>query len=135
MGLVGSLWNPELQARLQRICEHIARQGASDKPSATHSPAQFKRRRMGLIRDAIAAVLAEHREGMLMRDIRTAVAGRLDEPIPSSSIRSCLSREASSRSGAFERLGRGCYRLRSGVLMQRAWRLSRARVRVEVRDT
>jgi len=65
-----------------------------------------------VIRDAIAAILAEHESGLKMRDIAAAVAARLGEPLPPSSIKSCLSREAQSPSGAFERIGRGCYRLR-----------------------
>jgi hypothetical protein len=47
-----------------------------------------------------------------MRDIASVVAKRLGEPIPPASIKSCLSREAQSASGVFERIGRGRYGLR-----------------------
>lgn len=111
MGLVGSLWNPDLQVRLQRIHERVARQGASDELSAQRRP-RFKRRRVGQIRDVMADVLDEQKDGLRMREIAAAVAARLGEPIPPSTIKSCLSREAQSASGAFERIGRGRYRLR-----------------------
>lgn len=65
-----------------------------------------------MIRNAIAAILAEHEDGLRMRDIATAVAAGLGGPLPPSSIKSCLSREAESPLGAFERIGRGRYRLR-----------------------
>jgi len=113
MGLVGSLWNPDLLTRLQRIHQHVARQAASGVPSARRSPPRFRRRRAGIVRDAIAAVLAEHKDGLRMRDIAAAVAERLGEPVPPSSIKSCLSREARSEPGSFERIGRGRYCLRS----------------------
>lgn len=112
MGLVGSLWNPDLQTRLQRIHDRVARQAASGEPSARRSPPQFQRRRVGLIRDAIVAVLAEHEGGLRVRDIVAAVAARLGEPASPSSIKSCLWREARSTSGAFEQIHRGRYRLR-----------------------
>lgn len=111
VGLVGSLWNPDLQARLQRIHERVARQGASDEASAWRRP-RFKRRRVGQIRDAIADVLAEQNDGLRMREITAAVTAGLGEPVPPGTIKSCLSREAQSASGAFERIGRGRYRLR-----------------------
>lgn len=111
VGLVGSLWNPELQARLQRIHRQIARQAASGERSKPSRP-RFQRRRVGVIRNAIAAILAEHEGGLRMRDIAVAVAARFGEPLPPSSIKSCLSREAQSPLGAFERIDRGRYRLR-----------------------
>lgn len=113
MGLVGSLWNPDLRTRLQRIQERVARQAASGEPSARHLPPQFKRRRAGLIRDAIAAVLAEHKDELRVRDIAAAVVARLGEPVSHSSIKSCLSREAQSESGTFKRIERGRYSLRA----------------------
>lgn len=48
-----------------------------------------------------------------MRNIAAAVAERLGEPVPPSSIKSCLSREARSEPGSFGRIGRGRYCLRS----------------------
>jgi hypothetical protein len=50
---------------------------------------KFKRRRMGLVRDVIAAVLAEQEDGLQMRDIATSATARLGEPIPASTIKSC----------------------------------------------
>jgi hypothetical protein len=112
MGLVGSLWNRDTQARLQHIHRRASRR-AGERPSTRRSKPTFKRRRNGQIRDAIAAVLAEQPRGLRMMDIASAVAARLGEPVPPSTIKSCLSREALGTSGAFERLGRGRYRLRS----------------------
>jgi hypothetical protein len=112
MALVGSLWNPDVRSQLQRIHKHIARHAASGEASARRLPPRFQRRWAGIIRDAIAAVLAEQPEGLRMRDIACVVAKRLGEPVPLSSIKSCLSREAQSTSGVFERIGRGRYGLR-----------------------
>lgn len=83
-----------------------------DEPSAKRSLPRFQRRRTGLIRDTITAVLAEHPDGLRMRDIAAAVTKRLGELVPPSFIKSCLSREAWSDTGKFERVGRGRYRLR-----------------------
>lgn len=112
MGLVGSLWNRDIRLRLQRIHERVARQAALEEPPTRHSPPQFRRRRAGLIQEAIIAVLVEHEDGLRMRDIAAAVGARLGEPVPASSIKSCLSREALSTSGMVERIERGRYRLR-----------------------
>jgi hypothetical protein len=112
MGLVGILTNQATKARLQRVHQQIVRRAASEELSARRSSPQLKRRRMGLIPKAIAAVLAEHKDGMRVRDIAAAVAARLGEPVPRSSVKSCLWREAQSESGAFEQIGQGRYRLR-----------------------
>ena len=113
MGLVGSLWNQDVRLRLQRIHDRVARQAASGEPSAKRPPPWFRRRRTGRIREAIIAVLVEHKDGLRMRDIAAGVRARLGEPVPPSSIKSCLAREALNRAGAFERTGRGRYRLRN----------------------
>jgi hypothetical protein len=84
MGLVGSLWNRDTQARLQRIHQHIARQAASGEPSIRRWPPTFKRRRVGEIRDTIVAILAEQKNGLRMRDIAAAATTKLNEPIPPS---------------------------------------------------
>lgn len=112
MALVGSLWNQDLRARLQRIHQHVARHASSGESSAKRSPVRFQRRRSGTVRDAIIAVLAEHERGLRVRDIAAAVAARLGESVSPSTVKSCLWREAQSDSGRFERSGRGCYRLR-----------------------
>lgn len=72
----------------------------------------FQRRRVGQLRGVIVAVLAEHNDGLRVRDIAVAVAAQLGEPVSRSSVKSCLSREVRNESGAFERIGRGRYRLR-----------------------
>jgi hypothetical protein len=115
MGVVGGLWNQDVRSRLQCIHRHIARQAASSEPSAKRPPPQFQRRRPGTICDAILAVLVEHRDGLRMRDITAAVAERLGEPVSTSSVKSCLWREAQGNIGKFERIGRGRYRLRSAA--------------------
>jgi hypothetical protein len=113
VGLIGGLWNHDLQTRLQRIHRHVARQAAAPEPPAKPSGPQFRRRRAGTIQKAIAAVLADQREGIRVRDIAEAVTALLGEQIPLSSVKSCLWREAQSSTGRFERIGRGRYRLRS----------------------
>lgn len=113
MGAAGSLWNHDVSTRFRRIPEHVARQAASGEPSARPSPPRFQRRRAGILRDAIAAALADQPDGLRMRDIADAAAERLGESVPLSSIKSCLSREARSESGLFKRIARGRYCLRS----------------------
>jgi len=112
MGLVGSLWNRDLRTRLQRIHQQIARQASSGEQLARRSPVRSQRRRPGLIRDAIIAVLAEHDGSLRVRDIAAALAARLGEPVSVSTVKSCLWRDAQSDLGRFERSGRGRYRLR-----------------------
>jgi hypothetical protein len=111
MGLVGSLWNQEVQTRLQRIHQHLARQTDSgERPSKPTRP-QFQRRRPGTVLKAITAVLRDQPEGMRVRDIAAAVAASLGEPISNASIKSCLWAHAQG-DDCFERLGAGRYRLR-----------------------
>jgi len=112
MGLVGSLWNQDLRARLKRLHERVARQAISGERPVRRPPPMFQRQRVGQLRGAIVAVLAEHNDGLRIRDIATAVAAQLGEPVSRSSVKSCLCREARNVSGAFERIGRGRYRLR-----------------------
>jgi hypothetical protein len=57
-------------------------------------------------------VLAEHEQGLRVRDIVAAVSKQLAEPVPRSSIKSCLWRDARGSSGRFEQVERGRYRLR-----------------------
>lgn len=114
MGLVGSLWNPDTQARLQRIHRRTSRHDGVS-PSSVRSHPTFKRRRVGQIRATIMAILAGRPGGMRLQEIAAAAVAQLDEPIPTSTIKSCLSREAQNPCGAFERVGRGRYRLRSSA--------------------
>lgn len=111
--LLGSLWNPDLQARLQRIHERLARQAeAGGRAAKPPPPPQDKRRRTASIGDVIAAVLTKHPSGLRVREIERAVVDRLDDPVSESTVKTCLWREARRASGRFERIGRGRYRLR-----------------------
>lgn len=113
MGLVGSLWNPDLTTRLQHIHKRVARQ-AGERSAAEPVRPKFKRRRVGQTAQAIVAVLAGQEEGLRAHAIALRVNAQLGESVPPSTIKSCLSREAKSSSGVFERVGRGRYRLRLG---------------------
>src|SRR5574342_1049648 len=99
MGAVGSLWNHDLSTRLRSIAERVARQAVPGEAPTRRSPPQFQRRRAGLTREAIAAVLGEHKDGLQFRNIAAAVATQLGEQVPHSSIKSCLWREARSPLG------------------------------------
>lgn len=109
MGLVGSLWNRDVQARLQ----HLARQLASGETRSKPTRPQFQRRRPGTVLKAITAVLADQPEGMRVRDIAAAVSGYLGQPVSKASIKSCLWAHALETASPLERLSRGHYRLRS----------------------
>ena len=109
MGLVGSLWNRDVHARLQ----HLARQLASAESRPGPTLPKFQRRRPGTVLKAITAVLADQPNGMRVRDIAVAVAVRLDESVSKASIKSCLWAHSQGDTSRFEQLGEGRYRMRS----------------------
>ena len=77
MDLAGSLWNRETKVRLQRIHDRVAYQAISGEPSARHPLPQFRRRRTGVIHEAITAVLAEHKDGLRLWESGSASQTRL----------------------------------------------------------
>jgi hypothetical protein len=69
----------------------------------------MERRPPGSVRDAIVAVLAK-KEQATTQEILKDVRKRLGNDVPASSVRSYLRLNTPDR---FQRVGRGCYRLKS----------------------
>jgi len=100
------LWNRDIHARLQQLVKRVASGERQSKPTQP----RFKRHRSGTMLTAITAVLAGHPNGMRVCEIEVAVVAHLGGPVAESSIKSCL--RTHTRSGSFEQLGYGRYRLR-----------------------
>lgn len=116
MDLVGTLSNQTTQERLQRVTERVRHFLSATPLDQVPLPRRRLRRRSGSIPVAATAVLASCEGDMRARDIHAAVEGLLGESVSASSVKDCLTRNAQSGSGLFERVGRGRYRLRVGVI-------------------
>lgn len=66
----------------------------------------------GVVQAAVVKVLAAADRPMRMAEVRTAVDALLGRPVSKDSINWCLSTGARGKEPRFERVGRGCYRLR-----------------------
>jgi hypothetical protein len=66
----------------------------------------------GVVQRAVVKVLAVAQRPLNVQDVRVAVADLLDHPVSKGSINCCLSTGALGREPRFERVARGCYRLR-----------------------
>lgn len=73
--------------------------------------------RRGWVLEAITKVLEVHGEPMQAIAIHAAVEELLGEPVCWSSVKNCLSEGVRLRSGRFERVGHGRYRLGQGSLV------------------
>lgn len=109
MELVGALSNPEIQDRLRRISDKLAQVAAS---RARPRPSAFvPKRRVGAVAEAISEVLSGSEAPMRMCEIHAAIGGMLAEPVPRSTVKSCLANNCQDQAGRFVRLARGRYRL------------------------
>jgi hypothetical protein len=108
--LVGGLSNRQTQARLRRLADRL---GQADS-RMRHRPAARKplRRPGGSILAAIAVVLSGIEGGMRARDIHAAVQALLGEPVPVSSVKDCLARNARGKRRRLDRVAWGRYRVR-----------------------
>jgi hypothetical protein len=70
------------------------------------------RRKFGTVRDAIVQVMREAGTELRMRDIHAQVEELLREPVCRGSVKSYLCKGCETKVPLFERVGRGCYRLR-----------------------
>lgn len=110
MELTGALSNPEAQVHLGRlvaVCREIARENEGREPPPLPKPRPPWRP----VLQTVMAVLAQAEEPMRAIDVHRAVETLLGEPVPDSSVKSCLSRSASGPNAHFERVGHGRYRL------------------------
>ena len=110
MELLGLLSNPKTTLALSPLVDR-ARSEVHGNRSRKRRPAL--RIGLGIIPDAIVAVLRDADEhGLRVRDIHTAVEDLLRQPVPSSSVKNCLAVKSRGADAAFQRISRGCYRLR-----------------------
>lgn len=76
-------------------------------------PSSFERkRRAGVLTDAIGEVLGDAREAMRMYEIHAAAEALLGQPVPRSTVKNCLANNCRGVRGRFERVARGRYGLR-----------------------
>jgi hypothetical protein len=109
MPLIGALINRaddfsrlnELRRRLLKEAAHEPRSVPKPKP------------RHGMVQEAVIKVLAAKApQSMSAKDIAAAVERLLGMQVSRNTVHSCLSTGACEPEARFERLGRGCYRLR-----------------------
>jgi hypothetical protein len=110
MHLVGQLSNPS--AALREVFE-----APSDEPTkATARPEpQLDVRRLGngAVQRAVVKVLASAQRPLTVLEAQAAVVDLLGHPVSKGSINCCLSTGALGNKSRFERIARGCYRLRA----------------------
>jgi hypothetical protein len=110
MDLVGQLSNPSSTLRfvLDAFPDGLRGQGYGPVvPQPT-----MRKLGNGIVRDAVLKVLATAEQPMKLPDICRAVGHLVGEPVSKHSVTSCLSKGASGKEPAFERVARGHYRLR-----------------------
>jgi hypothetical protein len=109
MAVVEGLSNQEIQGRLVRLSEKLARlrrDGSAARPAV---PQRLRVRRPGWVLTAVVQVLADRGEPMRAKDIHAAVEESLGEPVAWSSIRSALASNAAGSSRRLVRVARGRY--------------------------
>jgi hypothetical protein len=70
----------------------------------------------GVVKRAVAKVLASAQRPLTVLETRAAVVDLLGHPVSKGSINCCLSTGALGNEPRFERVARGCYRLRQDWL-------------------
>jgi hypothetical protein len=70
----------------------------------------MRKRRGGVLTEAIGEVLTEAQKPMRMYEIHTAAETIIGEPVPRSTVKNCLANNSQGATARFERVGRGRYR-------------------------
>ncbi len=112
MHLVGQLSNPS--ATLVAVLEAatVVRPGPRElRESVVVEPAS-RRLGNGVVQRAVVKVLESAQHPLTVLDARAAVVDLLGHPVSKGSINCCLSTGALGDKPRFERVARGCYRLR-----------------------
>jgi len=115
MHLVGRCSNPSgpLRAIFEALPDgHITRKAGS--PARVAPEPKLLKLGNGVVQAAVVKVLATVDRPMRLAEVRTAVDALLEQPVSKDSINSCLSMGARGNEPRFERVGRGCYRLKHG---------------------
>lgn len=115
MRLVGQLSNPS--SSLQAIFDALP-DGSLEPIAGPYRPVVpapvARRLGNGLVQRAVIKVLAATQRPLTVLEAQAAVADLLGHPVSKGSINYCLSTGTLGREPRFERVARGCYRLRSG---------------------
>jgi hypothetical protein len=109
MHLVGQLSNPS--GPLEAVFEALP----GEPLEATRQPIpEPERGRLGngVVQRAVVSVLAASAEPMRGTDIHLAVERLLGHPVSKNSVSWCLAAGVRAKEPRFERVARGCYRLR-----------------------
>jgi hypothetical protein len=110
--LLGAISNQQLQARLRQLSDKLDRLAASDAKPRRSGRTDY-RLRSGAIFKAILSVLSSADRPMRTREIHKAVMALLEQPVGYSSVKARLADKAHGEDACFERVARGCYRLKS----------------------
>jgi len=109
MRLVGQLSNPS--GPLEAVFEALPDEPI--KPTARPGPQlDVGRLGNGVVQRAVIKVLASAQRPLTVLEVRAAVVDLLGRPVSKGSINCCLSTGALGDEPRFERVTRGCYRLR-----------------------
>jgi hypothetical protein len=111
MHLVGQLSNPS--APLAAVFQAL-----SDEPIKPTGPPEPQldvgRLGNGVVQRAVVKVLVSAQRPSTVKEVQAAVVDVLGHPVSKGSINCCLSTGVLGNEPRFERVGRGCYRLRRG---------------------
>jgi hypothetical protein len=113
MELLGSLANPEVQERLQQLSDRLDRLAASDAPLRPSGRVD-QRIRPGAVLQALNQVLRSTDQPMQISDLHAAVSSLLGT-VSYSAIKRCLTAGIHGKDARFERVAKGCYRLRRSI--------------------
>jgi hypothetical protein len=113
MRLVGQLSNPSsnLRAIFGILPDGVLEPTAEPDRSVVPAPVA-RRLGNGVVQRAVVKVLAAAQQPMYVPEVQTAVADLLGYSVSKGSINCCLSTGALRDTSRFERVARGCYRLR-----------------------
>ncbi len=133
MHLVGQLSNPSgpLATVLDATGSELRRPAGLERPIAAEPPS--RRLGNGVVQRAVVKVLAAAQRPLNVLEAQAAVVDLLGHPVRKGSINCCLSTGVLGDEPRFERVARGCYRLRHDWLQQQGQAVSSAVVRAEAR--
>jgi hypothetical protein len=106
VALVGTLSNPEVIERVERLAKKLQELAASGAPA--RALRQPPKRRCGDVSGMVVQVLAEAQAPMRVVQIHEAVQAQLGVFVPRSTVKDCLAQHARP-GGRFVRIARGRY--------------------------
>lgn len=113
MRLVGQLSNPSSSLRAIFDALPDGSLELTTRPDRPVVPASVARRLgNGVVQQTVVKVLATAQRPLTVLEVQAAVADLLGHPVSKGSVNYCLSTGARGGEPRFERVARGCYRLR-----------------------